>query len=150
VLPAVRNGERASISGGLLPGQFEAQSMHFHWGSPNTAGSEHAIDFERYDVEIHIVHKNTRYADMTVGEASEYWDGLAVLGIMLNGVNRPVQNTGLDRVFNQLPRIIRYQSNATIPGPITLRQLTGNVVTAQYFAYNGVYFNFTPIWIKLI
>ncbi|XP_034489033.1 carbonic anhydrase 2-like [Drosophila innubila] len=138
VLPAGRNGQRASISGGMLPGTFDVQSMHFHWGSPNSKGSEHAINFERYDVEIHIVHKNTRYSDMTVGEASEYADGLAVLGIMLNAVNRPpTQQSGLDRVFNALPRIIRYQSNATITGQITMRQLTGNVVTAQFFTYNG-------------
>jgi len=138
VLPAVRNGERASISGGLLPGQFEAQSMHFHWGSPNTAGSEHAIDFERYDVEIHIVHKNTKYSNLTVGEASEFPDGLAVLGAMLRASRgSPVQRSGLHRIFNVLPEIIPYEANATITDRLTVRQLLGNVSPAEFFTYNG-------------
>lgn len=59
VIPQTRGGQRPSINGSLLPGNFEAQSVHFHWGSREAKGSEHAINFQRYDVEMHIVHKNT-------------------------------------------------------------------------------------------
>ncbi|XP_034489032.1 carbonic anhydrase 2-like [Drosophila innubila] len=138
VLPANSGGNRASISGGMLPGVFEAQSVHFHWGSPNTAGSEHAIDFERYDVETHIVHKNTKYSNLTVGEASEYWDGLAVLGAMLRASRgSPLQRSGLHRIFNVLPEIIPYEANATITGQLTVRELLGNISPAEFFTYNG-------------
>jgi len=50
--------------------KFEPISIHFHWGSPSNKGSEHSINNERYDAEIHIVHKNYRYFDLSVGEAS--------------------------------------------------------------------------------
>lgn len=75
------NGESPYIVGGTLRGKYEAVNVHFHWGSPNSKGAEHVIDGVRYDVEMHIVHKNTRYN--TVAEASMHSDGLAVLGIFL-------------------------------------------------------------------
>ncbi|XP_062127225.1 carbonic anhydrase 2-like [Drosophila sulfurigaster albostrigata] len=138
VLPPTRRGERPSISGGLLPGVFEAQSVHFHWGSANSKGSEHAINFERYDVEMHIVHKNTRYADLSVGEASAFSDGLAVLGVMFRARPRPIsQHYGLNKVFNALPRIITYQSNTTITGMFNVGQLLGNIVTGEFYTYQG-------------
>lgn len=139
VIPVTRNGQRASISGGLLPGEFEAQSVHFHWGSANSKGSEHTIDSERYDAEIHIVHKNMKYANLSVGDASEYADGLAVLGVMLRATSRPsLQRSGLNRIFDELPNIIPYESNATISsGQLTVRELLGGVGTAQFFSYNG-------------
>ncbi|KAH8417317.1 hypothetical protein KR222_008754, partial [Zaprionus bogoriensis] len=140
VLPPTRNGQRAYINGGILPGDFEAQSVHFHWGSANSKGSEHIIIDERFDVEMHIVHKNKRYANITVGEASAYWDGLAVLGVFLQATPRPRPNMrlyGLNKIFNQLPRITTYESNATVSGPLTVGQLLGDIITAEFFTYNG-------------
>ncbi|KAH8358436.1 hypothetical protein KR093_000258, partial [Drosophila rubida] len=137
-LPPTRRGQRPSISGGLLPGVFEAQSVHFHWGSADKKGSEHAINFERYDVEMHIVHKNTRYADLSVGEASEFEDGLAVLGVMFRGRPRPIsQHYGLNKIFNALPQITQYQSNTTITGMLNVGQLLGNIVTGEFYTYKG-------------
>ncbi|XP_023169637.2 carbonic anhydrase 14-like [Drosophila hydei] len=138
VLPPTQNGQRAYINGGLLPGSFEAQSVHFHWGSANSKGSEHSINFQRYDVEMHIVHKNIRYAHQTVAEASAYWDGLAVLGVMFRAVDRAFsQNTGLLRIFNRLPLIIPYQANTTVAGRLTAGQLLGNIITGEFYSYNG-------------
>lgn len=79
-IPNTRNGQRPFISGGLLKGQYVAEGLHFHWGSPVSRGSEHVINRKRYDVEMHIVHRNTRYNDVT--EALNYIDGVAVLGVM--------------------------------------------------------------------
>lgn len=74
------NGEMPTISGANLPGKFEAVGVHFHWGNRTVKGSEHVINGRRYDGEIHIVSKNVKYS--TVSEATQYPDGLAVLGIM--------------------------------------------------------------------
>ncbi|XP_030559701.1 putative carbonic anhydrase 3 [Drosophila novamexicana] len=138
VLPPTRNGQRAYINGGLLPGTFEAQSVHFHWGSPNSKGSEHTINYERYDVEMHIVHKNIRYADNTVGEASMFADGLAVLGVMFRAVPRLTsQHSGLVRIFNQLPLITEYNSSTMVNGRLTAGQLLGNIITGRFYSYNG-------------
>ncbi|KMZ07006.1 carbonic anhydrase 2 [Drosophila simulans] len=136
VIPQTRGGQRPSINGSLLPGNFEAQSVHFHWGSREAKGSEHAIEFQRYDVEMHIVHKNTIYE--TMGEATMHPDGLAVLGVMFRAVDRQTsQHYGLNKIFNQLPRIVQYNSNATITGRLTVGQLLGNIVTGEFFTYNG-------------
>lgn len=136
VLPANRNGRRATMSGGHLPGVFEAQSFHLHWGSANSKGSEHAINFERFDAEIHVVHKNTKYS--SVAEASQYPDGLAVLGVMLRAAPRlNLLQTGIHRVFNALPQVIQAQSNATITGRISVNQLLGNVRTNEFYSYSG-------------
>lgn len=74
------NGGMPTISGANLPGKFEAVGVHVHWGNRTVKGSEHVINGRRYDGEIHIVHKNVKYS--TVSEATQYTDGLAVLGIM--------------------------------------------------------------------
>ncbi|EDW13940.2 putative carbonic anhydrase 3 [Drosophila mojavensis] len=138
VLPPTRNGQRPYINGGLLPGTFEAESAHFHWGSSSSKGSEHTINDNRYDVEIHIVHKNLRYSDKTVAEASEYWDGLAVLGVMLKAVNRVLSpHLGLIGISNQLPQIVQYGSSTNLTGRYSVQQLLANVNTNHFYSYNG-------------
>lgn len=79
VTPTI-NGQRPFISGGIMKGQFEAVGVHFHWGSYGYKGSEHIVDNRRFDVEMHIVHRNAKYR--TVEEASRYEDGLSVIAIM--------------------------------------------------------------------
>ncbi|XP_043071704.1 carbonic anhydrase 13 isoform X1 [Drosophila grimshawi] len=136
VLPPTNNGQRASIQGGLLPGTFEAQSVHFHWGSANSRGSEHLINGQRYDVEMHIVHKNVRYA--TVAEASLRPDGLAVLGVMLQAVPTLIStHFGLNRILDRLPQVIRDQSSTMIAGQLTMNDLLGRIPTGRFYSYNG-------------
>ena len=85
-LPETVRGPRPTITGGLLDGVYEAQSVHFHWGAPGgIRGSEHTVNGYRYDVEIHIVHKNMKYGNAQ--EARQYPDGLAVLAIMIDIVD---------------------------------------------------------------
>ncbi|XP_043071705.1 carbonic anhydrase 1 isoform X3 [Drosophila grimshawi] len=136
VLPPTNNGQRALIEGGLLPGTFEAQTVHFHWGSENSHGSEHLINGQRYDVEMHIVHKNVRYA--TVAEASLRSDGLAVLGVMLQAVPSLISSHfGLNRILDRLPQVIEYQSSTTIAGRLTMNDLLGDISTGRFYSYNG-------------
>ncbi|KAH8294847.1 hypothetical protein KR018_003548, partial [Drosophila ironensis] len=136
VLPQTINGQRPFISGALLPGIFEVQSVHFHWGSMFTKGSEHAINLKRFDVEMHIVHKNSKYE--TMADASLNWDGLAVLAVMIKSVNRLNTNQyGLNKIFNQLPKIVEYNSNSTITGSLNVGQLLGNIRLENFYTYNG-------------
>lgn len=72
-----------SISGGLLVDElFVTESLHFHWGSKDTHGSEHVIDNHRYSMEMHILHRNGKY--QTVEEARQHEDGLAVVAVFYN------------------------------------------------------------------
>ncbi|XP_034489037.1 carbonic anhydrase 6-like [Drosophila innubila] len=126
------------ITGGLMWEKFEPKSIHFHWGSPNSKGSEHTINNERYDAEIHIVHKNVRYFDLSVGEASKFPDGLAVLALMIQAV--PVSkrtDNPLFKIFDVLPQIIPNQSNATIKGEFSLQQFLDQVENKDFYTYKG-------------
>jgi len=80
-IPATINGQPPFISGGRLRGRYLAKGLHFHWGSPNSNGSEHTINNRRYDAEMHIVHRNAKYIDII--DAAEKKDGLAVIGVLL-------------------------------------------------------------------
>ena len=55
--------------------------MHAHWGSKEGIGSEHTLDGEKFDAELHIVHYNSKYD--TAEEAMKHPDGLAVLGMFI-------------------------------------------------------------------
>ncbi|XP_045313221.1 carbonic anhydrase 15-like isoform X3 [Leopardus geoffroyi] len=70
------------IRGAGLPlPAYRALQLHFHWGGPGRAGSEHSLDGQRRPMEMHVVHMNTRYQSM--GEARGHPDGLAVLAVLL-------------------------------------------------------------------
>ncbi|XP_073821390.1 carbonic anhydrase 7-like [Musca autumnalis] len=135
-LPPTQNGARATISGARLPGTFEAMSVHFHWGSRTSRGAEHVINGQRYDAEMHIVHKNVRYR--TIAQASAHADGLAVLGIMIN-IGRNVNRIypGLNDIINLVPNVQRYQSTARLGRRITMDNLLGDVNRNHFFTYFG-------------
>ncbi|XP_023308860.2 carbonic anhydrase 2 [Lucilia cuprina] len=135
-VPLTTNGQRPYITGGLLRNRYEAMAVHFHWGSATTKGSEHVIDNRRFDVEMHIVHKNVQYA--TMEQAARNRDGLAVLGVMFKIVNVPDRlYPGLNRIFNQLPVIVNYQSSVSVTGRLSLGQMLGDLNTKQFFTYSG-------------
>uniref|UniRef100_A0A034WPA1 Carbonic anhydrase n=1 Tax=Bactrocera dorsalis TaxID=27457 RepID=A0A034WPA1_BACDO len=137
VLPETIRGPRPTITGGLLDGVYEAQSVHFHWGAPGGArGSEHTVNGYRYDVEIHIVHKNMKYGNAQ--EAMQHPDGLAVLAVMINIVDIPqTYYPGLNIVFNSLPRVRAANTNTTIINQLSLNHFLGDVDTRNFFAYRG-------------
>nr|XP_044631401.1 carbonic anhydrase 15-like isoform X1 [Equus asinus] len=73
---------RLEMQGAGLPlPAYRALQLHFHWGGPGRAGSEHSLDGQRRPMEMHVVHMNTRYQSM--GEARGHPDGLAVLAVFL-------------------------------------------------------------------
>ncbi|XP_067632281.1 carbonic anhydrase 2-like [Eurosta solidaginis] len=135
-LPETVSGARPMISGGFLTGQYEAHSIHLHWGSLLKKGSEHTINGKRYDAEMHIVHKNVKYADGD--EASANPDGIAVLGVLLKIVDLPWKAyKNLDNVFYKLADITKYETNTTIPQNLALNNLLGNINTKKFYAYKG-------------
>ena len=58
--------------------RYEFAQFHWHWGSVSTQGSEHTIDGKEYPAEIHFVHFNKKYGDISTAVSKS--DGLAVLG----------------------------------------------------------------------
>lgn len=71
--------KKANLSGGSLPGVFTLVQYHMHWGNSSKDGSEHTVGGVAYPMEMHFVHYNTKYPN--ISEALNHWDGLAVLGV---------------------------------------------------------------------
>lgn len=94
-------------SAGTIPQTVEFKGItyrlfqfHTHWGSTNFQGSEHLVDSQQYAAEMHIIHYNTKYAD--VGEAINKPDGLLVWGHFLK-VDRKsaVENQAFNDMLNK-------------------------------------------------
>ncbi|EDW39157.1 GL13560 [Drosophila persimilis] len=51
--------QNPALAGSNLKTVYLAQQLHFHWGSERSQGSEHTIDSQRYDGELHIVHRTS-------------------------------------------------------------------------------------------
>ncbi|XP_074177787.1 carbonic anhydrase 15 isoform X3 [Rhinolophus sinicus] len=140
VLLRVDNGpqSRLEMRGAGLPlPAYRALQLHFHWGSPGQAGSEHSLDRQRRPMEMHLIHMNTRYQSM--GEALRHPDGLAVLAVLLadsdnanfsalvsslknvstRGVSVPLATFPLASLLpdpSGLSRYYRYSGSVTTPG----------------------------------
>ncbi|KAI1292001.1 Carbonic anhydrase [Halotydeus destructor] len=60
---------------------FQFEQLHFHWGPNDKVGSEHTINGNRYPLEIHVVHHNTKYANVTAALGHDL--GVLVFGSMV-------------------------------------------------------------------
>ncbi|XP_038051126.1 carbonic anhydrase 3-like [Patiria miniata] len=70
------------IGGGGLPGkQYKVAQLHYHFGSKNGQGSEHALNGRHYEAEMHLVTYDTKYPSFD--EAVKNKDGLAVFAGMI-------------------------------------------------------------------
>lgn len=47
-------GNNLQLTGGGLPGTYNAEQFHFHWGSEDKRGSEHNINGKQYPMEVTI------------------------------------------------------------------------------------------------
>lgn len=56
-LPAVQVdlvGVQPRLRGGGLSHDYQAAQFHFHWGSTDDRGSEHALNNKRYPMEVRL------------------------------------------------------------------------------------------------
>jgi len=53
--------ETATISGGLLPGEYVFSQLHFHWGENDSIGSEDLINNQRFSFFPSFGLPNTRW-----------------------------------------------------------------------------------------
>uniref|UniRef100_A0A8C4UDK0 Carbonic anhydrase n=1 Tax=Falco tinnunculus TaxID=100819 RepID=A0A8C4UDK0_FALTI len=89
---------KSVLTGGPLSGTYRLRQIHFHWGSNDEAGSEHAVDGMKYAAELHVVHWNSEKYSSFV-EAARQSDGLAVMAVFLQiGECNPQLNKITDRL----------------------------------------------------
>jgi len=124
------NSDESSLKGGPLDSEYKLLQIHAHWGACDGSGSEHTLDGECYDAELHLVHYNTKYGEP--GNALDKPDGLAVLGIFLKvGKAHPE----FEKLCTSLEEIVLRGSAVAVKEPIDPAAfLPGD---KSYFTYLG-------------
>ncbi|XP_052859233.1 carbonic anhydrase 12 isoform X2 [Drosophila gunungcola] len=161
-VPSTIYGLKPYVSGGLLQDFYEAESVHFHWGSRKSKGSEHVLNGHYYDLEMHIVHRNTKY--LTFDEALNYTDGVTVLAVLFKVVRHgpAFYQPGLREIFNSLLHLSNFSSSYTVEEHLTLGSMLGNLNRGNFYTYKGslttppcspvvqwhVFAEVLPIWIQ--
>ncbi|XP_061401526.1 carbonic anhydrase 2-like [Musca vetustissima] len=135
-IPETMSGDKPYISGGLLDDTYEVEQVHFHWGSPTRKGSEHIINGHRYDIEMHILHRNTKYPSVEIARLFE--DGLAVVAVLFKVVkSENVFYPGLNLIYNNLQNVQSFNSTSDTMHLITLGSLLGNINREDFYTYQG-------------
>ncbi|XP_061886385.1 carbonic anhydrase 14 [Entelurus aequoreus] len=122
------------MSLGGLPWLFSAVQMHLHWGSggPIYGGSEHTINGQSAEAELHVVHYNSElYPNMSAAMTQK--DGLAVLGILI--VTGEETNPAFNNIINYLSRIRHANQKVFIPAFDVQSLLPKDL--DRYYRYNG-------------
>ncbi|KAL5287416.1 CA14.2 family protein [Megaselia abdita] len=128
---------KPTISGGILGEEtYILEQIHFHWGGANLRGSEHTVDFKAYDLEAHLVHRNSKFE--SVADAAGKENGLTVLGFFYE------QRTGLfgydsdiKQITNELPIIQNVGNTARIKRTFETGKNFPVESQKQYFNYPG-------------
>ncbi|KAF7663613.1 hypothetical protein LDENG_00205480 [Lucifuga dentata] len=118
---------------GGLPWLFAAVQMHLHWGSggPSHGGSEHTINGQSAEAELHVVHYNSElYPNMST--AMKQKDGLAVLAVLIE--TGEDTNPAFNNILNYLSRIRYADQKVFIPGFDVQSLLPKDL---SYYRYNG-------------
>ncbi len=88
-----------------LESPYKLAQFHLHWGqSPNYMGSEHTLDGTQYAAELHFVHYNAKYANISEAVASGDSNALAVVGVFLDA---KLKSIGRDYAFKGVMKAAR-------------------------------------------
>ncbi len=71
------NSDAGPVTVEFHRGLYAFKQFHFHWGECHGQGSEHLVDGQQYDLEIHFVHKKLSETRHPAAAC----DGLAVLAV---------------------------------------------------------------------
>ncbi|KAK2581126.1 hypothetical protein KPH14_007940 [Odynerus spinipes] len=111
---------------------YEMESLHFHWGAKNNRGSEHTFNNVRFPMEMHIIHRNTAYHNLS--HALNYQDGLTVLGIFFQLQDQ--DNENLSPILNVLSDIKWVNKKKQMNILITLSSLMPKEIDT-FYTYKG-------------
>lgn len=147
-----------TLSGGPLgKDKYRLVQFHYHWGSGNKPGSEHTLDGNRIDAEMHLVHVNAKYK--TAKDAIKHHDGLAVVAFFLTTDGDEYNSTlpGTQEresilfsliitlrshviLFKDLARAREVSHDSATEGEFSLAELMGTAVNSgrrRYATYRG-------------
>ncbi|XP_076624637.1 putative carbonic anhydrase 3 [Colletes latitarsis] len=112
--------------------EYEVDHLHFHWGAKNNRGSEHILNGVRYPMEMHIVHRNKAYLNLS--NALNYEDSLVVLGIFFQ--LQEEHNKLLHPILNDLISVQCLNKEIPLKTPITLASLLPRSIDV-FYTYKG-------------
>ncbi|XP_017058603.1 carbonic anhydrase 6 [Drosophila ficusphila] len=136
-IPKTVEGKQPSICISSEQGHvFEAEQLHFHWGSEHTKGSEHKLDGDFYDGEVHIVHKNCSYKSNK--EAGQQRNGFAVLAVLLRNLEVPInESSAMNEIFKTVSGISAFDASQALKESMALEDLIACIDTNKYLTYEG-------------
>ncbi|XP_076435005.1 uncharacterized protein LOC143274907 [Babylonia areolata] len=120
-----------SVEGGGLAGRYRTAEFHFHWGSRSDIGSEHAVEGQKYPLEMHVVNYAEKYG--TLKDAMEKEDGLAVLGVLFQISKQ--DNLAFEPLADALQYIHKLDEYKVVDG-VRLRSLLP-ADTTRFYRYAG-------------
>ncbi|XP_023657869.2 carbonic anhydrase 4-like [Paramormyrops kingsleyae] len=125
------------ISGGGLPGTYDAQQFHLHWGNgSDVPGSEHTVDGKQYPMELHIVTVKSEYkGNITLALTDP--EGLAALGFLIEKTNDSSLPKSWKILTSYLPNVTNSDQKANITQQFPLDDLLVGVDRTKYYRYLG-------------
>ncbi|XP_054622670.1 uncharacterized protein LOC129176554 isoform X2 [Dunckerocampus dactyliophorus] len=151
----VLNEGVVEVSGGGLGYVYSTLQFHFHWGSSSHDGSEHTMDSKKFRMEVHIVNKRK---DLTLEEAVNTPNGLAVLGFFIEAVVSDRSSSATEsedshessddsdsdsatdawkKLSGYLAAIQSVGSQVEVTKELSLAELLGDMDFTAYYRYNG-------------
>lgn len=128
------NGTRPYLTGGPLKSKYVFDSLHIHWGAKKGHGSEHMMDGQAGDLEMHFIHRNLKYDSFA--EAASAPDGLVVIGVLCSA-SKHIRPFNLFKNMNDL----RDPKSSVVltgrPASYVLRNIIGNIGEEFFYAYRG-------------
>ncbi|XP_072832972.2 carbonic anhydrase 4 [Pogona vitticeps] len=124
----------ATISGLGLPGTYNLKSFHFHWGTLNHRGSEHAINGLHYAMELHIVHVKS---NLTLEEAKKDPEGIAVLAFFIKKSKNASAINAWKTLGDFMEAIPEKGDSVPLNGKFSLGGLLNVADVSTYYRYRG-------------
>ncbi|XP_039312904.1 carbonic anhydrase 9 [Solenopsis invicta] len=112
--------------------QYEMEQLHFHWGIKNNRGAEHVLNGVRYPMEMHIVHRNMAYPNISY--ALQNKDGVVVVASFFQLQDE--DNELLRSFINKLPDVQWANTELSVNLSLALASLIPTN-TDIFYTYKG-------------
>ncbi|KAL1117259.1 hypothetical protein AAG570_004585 [Ranatra chinensis] len=119
---------RIAVGGGGLNGLYLLDHIHFHWGS------EHTVNHKRFPAEVHLVHFNKIYRN--ISEALKHPRGVAVIGIFLDDDEDDIDNAFLQPLLSVASATVENEENKLKVNILSLDHLLPKE-TSDFYRYDG-------------
>jgi len=129
-----------SMAGGVFgPDKYVLRQFHLHFGCNGKKGSEHTLNGEKFDGELHLVFQNAKYGDSKV--AMQQKDGLAILAFFLMANPGADPNPAFQRIAAKLGSVQMPKQQVEMDGGLSLKNLVPalkeGIRNLRRFVYKG-------------